>query len=71
MLLIFGRSQSEHYFPLGYHKASKCQTRLFQVVSQVASSLGIVNMRLRNSVIIRVCMGINRLYGMVQNNGEK
>ena len=34
MLLIFARSWSEHYFSLGYHKASKHWIRLFQVVFQ-------------------------------------
>ena len=35
------------------------------------SSLGTVNMTLHNSVIIRVCMGIYRSYGIVQNKGRK
>ena len=33
------------------------------------SSLGSVHMTLLNSVIIRVCMGINRSHGIVQNKG--
>ena len=34
------------------------------------SCLGTVNMTLRNSVITRVCMGIYRLYRIVQNKGK-
>ena len=35
------------------------------------SSLGAVNMTLRNSVIIRVCMGIQRSYKIFQTKGKK
>ena len=34
------------------------------------SSMGTVNMTLRNSVVIRVCTGIKRSHGIVQNKGK-
>ena len=44
-----------------------------QVIPQVAQApRGAVNMTLRNSVIfIRVCMGIERSYKIVQNRGKR
>ena len=46
-------------------------SQLCVVAAQVrSSSLGTVNMTLRNSVIIRVCVGINRSYRIVQNKGK-
>ena len=35
------------------------------------SSLGNVNMTLRKNVFIRICMGINRSYEIVQNKRKK
>ena len=47
------------------------QTSLSRYITGSPSSLGAINMTLCNSVIIRVCMGIQRWYKIFQTKGGK
>ena len=55
-----------------FHRAKNVDLQIWKdKTTGSPSSLGAVNMTLRNSVIIRVCMGIQRSYKIFQTKGKK